>query len=100
MIHWELIKAAKKKEDNEAGTPLESNKKYGKIIRKKSAALRVSNLQSLKQFERCEEDFLYKQDIYPKDLIEAQEELLNQQMLTNRIVEGKPGNNKVRSDKA
>ena len=44
--------------------------------------------------------FLYKQDIYPKDLIEAQEELVNQQMLTNRIVEGKPGNNKASSDKA
>ena len=85
-----LIKAAKKK-DKEDGVSGKSEEEYKTKVKNRALALRALKSSKYKAvLNDIRKKYLYREDAYPNDLTEAQE-LLNHHVVTNKIVEAKPG---------
>ena len=88
-----LINAAKTK-DKADGVTIKTDEEYLRVMRDKALALRVLKTTKYKAvLKNIRKKYLYKEDVYPRDLTEVQE-LLNHYVTTNKITEGKAGHKK------
>ena len=86
MNDQDLIKAEEKK-DMDAGNAKKTEREYRKIVRNRAAALRALKSSRYKAvISDIRKKYLYKENVYPSNLAEAQE-LLNHYALTSRSTE-------------